>query len=78
MDENLPSEAAHDNQPFSSTFFVPIDEPVSMRRDAIQIQQISLGTGLCLQLIAEDKILQAHPVRKIMCLVEEYLFFTGT
>lgn len=66
MDENLPSEAAHDNQPFSSGFFVPVDEQVSLRRDAIQIQQIPSGTStsVTLQLIAEDKILQAHPVRK--------------
>lgn len=74
MDENLPSENANDSQPFTSNFFVPIDEKVSNRRDAIQIQQIS-STPLTLQLIAESRILQAHPVPSHhLCFYCTYLY----
>lgn len=61
MDEVLPSENANDSQPFSSTFFVPLGERPSPRRDAIQLQQVSTQP-VTLQLIAEDLVLQAHAV----------------
>lgn len=67
MDENLPSENANDSHPFSSTYFVKLDEKVSGRRDAIQLQQISLAP-INLQVIAEDKILKAHQVIKFILL----------
>jgi len=60
MNDNLPSENANDSRPFTSNFFVSLDEKVSNRRDAIQIQQISINP-INLRVIAEDKILQAHP-----------------
>lgn len=60
MNDNLPSENANDSRPFTSNFFVPMDEKVSNRLDAIQIQQIS-SNPINLRVIAEDKILQAHP-----------------
>ncbi len=64
MDEVLPSENVNDSQPFSSNYFVPLGEKPSPRRDAIQIQQISVQP-VCLQLIAEDLILKAHAVRNL-------------
>ncbi len=60
MNDNLPSENVNETRPFTSNFFVAIDEKISNRRDAIQIQQMSLNP-INLRLIAEDKILQAHP-----------------
>lgn len=60
MDDNLPSENANDSQPFSSSFFVPFEEKVSTRADAIQLHQISVNP-IVLSIIAEDKVLQAHP-----------------
>lgn len=63
MDENLPSENVSDAHPFSSTFFVPLEEKPSSRHDAIQMQQVSVSP-VVLQLIAEEKVLQAHPVRQ--------------
>jgi hypothetical protein len=60
MNDNLPSENANDSRPFTSNFFVSIEEKISNRRDAIQIQQIS-SNPINLHLIAEDKILEAHP-----------------
>lgn len=60
MNDNLPSENANDSRPFTSNFFVFFDEKVSNRPDAIQIHQNSLNP-INLRIIAEDKILQAHP-----------------
>ena len=60
MNYNLPSENANDPRPFTSTYFVAPEEKVSNRRDAIQIQQTS-SNPINLRVIAEDKILQAHP-----------------
>ena len=60
MNDNLPSENANDSQPFTSNFFVLPEEKVSNRCDAIQLQQMS-SNPIILRVIAEDKILQAHP-----------------
>lgn len=60
MNENLPSENANDPRPFTSNFFVSTEEKISNRADAIQLHQTS-SNPINLRLIAEDKILQAHP-----------------
>lgn len=61
MDDNLPSENANDSHPFTSNYFAKLGEKVSDRRDAIQLQQISL-VPVILRVVTEDKILQAHQV----------------
>lgn len=61
MNDNLPSENANDPCPFTSNYFVSPEEKVSNRHDAIQIQQFSSSHPINLRVIAEDKILQAHP-----------------
>lgn len=60
MNDNLPSENANDSRPFTSSFFVSTEEKISNRPDAIQLHQIS-SNPINLQVVAEDKILQAHP-----------------
>ena len=60
MNDNLPSENLNDPHPFTSNFFVSIEEKIGSRADAIQLHQTSSNPiNLCV--IAEDKILQAHP-----------------